>query len=161
MKFLNLIDEIIVKLETVLVIILLSLMVSIGFIQVVLRNLFETGLLWADPLLRYIVLWLAFIGASIATHEDRHINIDVLTRLLNLRLKRLSSIFTNTFALIVCVILFKASIDFLKMELTYPTEIFLGIKNWTLEIIIPIGFGLMSLRFLLRISKIIFTKNIA
>lgn len=160
MKFLNLIDEIIVKLETVLVIILLSLMVSIGFIQVVLRNLFETGLLWADPLLRYIVLWLAFIGASIATHEDRHINIDVLTRLLNLRLKRLSSIFTNTFALIVCLILFKASIDFLKMELTYPTEIFLGIKNWTLEIIIPIGFGLMSLRFLLRILRIIFTKNI-
>jgi TRAP-type C4-dicarboxylate transport system permease small subunit len=160
MKLLNFIDEIIAKVETALVILLLSLMVIIGFIQVVLRNLFETGLLWADPLLRYIVLWLAFLGASIATYEDRHINIDVLTRLLNPKLKRSSAIITNTFALIVCLILFKASIDFLKIEFSYPTEIFLGVKNWMLEIIIPIGFGLMSLRFLFRILKIIFIKNI-
>ncbi len=160
MKFLNFIDEIISKIETALVIILLSLMVIIGFVQVLLRNLFQTGFLWADPLLRYAVLWIAFIGASIATYEDRHINIDVLTRLLSPKLKRLISVITNAFALIICVILLNASIDFIKMEIVYPIEIFLGIKNWMLEIIIPIGFGLMSLRFLFRILKIFFIKNI-
>ncbi len=160
MKFLNFIDEIIAKIETALVIILLSLMVIVGFVQVLLRNLFQTGLLWADPLLRYAVLWIAFIGASIATYEDRHINIDVLTRLLSPKLKRASSIITNAFALVICIVLLNASIDFIKMEIGYPTEIFLGIENWMLEIIIPIGFGLMSLRFLFRILKIIFIKNI-
>lgn len=160
MKFLNFIDEIIAKVETALVIILLSLMVIIGFAQILLRNFFQTGLLWADPFLRYAVLWLAFIGASIATYEDRHINIDVLTRLLSPKLKRAISILTNAFALVVCIILLKASVDFIKMELEYPTEVFLGIQNWMLEIIIPIGFGLMSLRFLFRILKIIFIKNI-
>ncbi len=160
MKFLNFIDEIISKIETALVIILLSLMVIVGFVQVLLRNLFQTGFLWADPLLRYAVLWIAFIGASIATYEDRHINIDVLTRLLIPKLKRLISVITNAFALIICVILLNASIDFIKMEIGYPIEIFLGIKNWMLEIIIPIGFGLMSLRFLFRILKIFFIKNI-
>ncbi len=160
MKFLNFIDEIIARVETVLVIILLSLMVIVGFVQVLLRNLFQTGLLWADPLLRHAVLWIAFIGASIATYEDRHINIDILTRLLSPKLKRLVSILTNAFALVVCIILFKASVDFIKMEFEYPTEVFRGVKNWMLEIIIPIGFGLMSLRFLFRILKIIFIKNI-
>ncbi len=160
MKILNIIDETIAKIEKVLVIILLSLMVIVGFAQVILRNFLETGLMWADPLLRYTVLWIAFIGASLATREDKHINIDVLTRLLNPRLKKLASIITNLFALSICLILFKTSIDFVKMEMEFQSEVFLGVKNWMVEMIIPIGFCLVSLRFLFRVVKIIFTKNI-
>jgi len=135
-------------------------MVIISFTQVVLRNIFETGISWADPMLRYTVLWLAFIGASIATRENRHINIDVLTRLLSPKLKKIVSVLTNLFALSVCLILLKSSIDFIKIEMQFPSEIFLGLKNWMLEIIIPIGFSMMSLRFLLNIIKLIFVKNI-
>jgi len=160
MKVLNFIDEVIAKIETAIVITLLSLMIIVGFTQVILRNFFETGLLWADPFLRYAVLWLAFVGASLATREDRHINIDILTRLLSPKLKKLNSIIINIFALGVCLILFKTSIDFIKLEIQFPSEVFLGIKNWMLELIIPIGFGLMNLRFLFRILRIIFTKNI-
>jgi TRAP-type C4-dicarboxylate transport system permease small subunit len=160
MKFLNSIDEIIAKIELIILMVLLSLMVIISFTQVVLRNIFETGISWADPMLRYTVLWLAFIGASIATRENRHINIDVLTRLLSPKLKKIVSILTNLFALSVCLILLKSSIDFIKIEMQFPSEIFLGLKNWMLEIIIPIGFSMMSLRFLLNIIKLIFVKNI-
>jgi len=160
MKFLSSIDEIIAKIELIILMVLLSLMVIISFTQVVLRNIFETGISWADPMLRYTVLWLAFIGASIATRENRHINIDVLTRLLSPKLKKIVSILTNLFALSVCLILLKSSIDFIKIEMQFPSEIFLGLKNWMLEIIIPIGFSMMSLRFLLNIIKLIFVKNI-
>lgn len=160
MKFLNSIDEIIAKIELIILMLLLSLMVIIGFAQVVLRNIFETGIPWADPMLRYTVLWLAFIGASVATRENRHINIDVLTRLLSPKLKKIASILTNLFALSVCLILLKSSIDFIKIEMEFPSEIFLGLKNWMLEIIIPIGFSIMSLRFFFNIVKLIFVKNI-
>lgn len=160
MKLLDIIDEAIAKIEKVLITLLLSLMVLIGFTQVILRNFFETGLLWADPFLRYAVLWLAFIGASLATREDRHINIDVLTRLLSPQLKKLSSIITNFFAFAVCVILLKASIDFIKIEIEFPNDIFLGIKNWQVEMVIPIGFALMSFRFFVRILKLSLIKNI-
>ncbi len=160
MKLLDIIDEAIAKIEKVLITLLLSLMVLIGFTQVILRNFFETGLLWADPFLRYAVLWLAFIGASLATREDRHINIDVLTRLLSPKLKKLSFVVTNLFALVVCVILLKASIDFIKIEIEFPNDIFLGIKNWQVEMVIPIGFALMSFRFFVRILKLSLIKNI-
>jgi len=160
MKFLSSIDEIIAKIELIILMVLLSLMVIISFTQVVLRNIFETGISWADPMLRYTVLWLAFIGASIATRENRHINIDVLTRLLSPKLKKIVSVLTNLFALSVCLILLKSSIDFIKIEKQFPSEIFLCLKNCMLEIIIPIGFSMMSLRFLLNIIKLIFVKNI-
>lgn len=161
MKFLKFIDEIIAKIESIVLIALLTLMVVVGFAQVVLRNLFETGISWADPMLRYSVLWIAFIGASLATRENRHINIDVLTRFLPLRIKRVVSILMNLFALSVCIILLKASIDFMKMEIEFPREVFAGIKNWMLEIIIPIGFLLMSLRFAIAILKSIIVENIS
>ncbi len=160
MKFFDIIDEAIAKIEKVLLTFLLSLMILVGFAQVILRNFFDTGFLWADPFLRYTVLWLAFIGASLATREDRHINIDVLTRLLTPKLKKLSSILTNLFALTVCVILLIASVNFIKIEIEFPQDAFLGLKNWQVETVIPIGFGLMSFRFFLRVLKLLFIKNI-
>src|SRR5690606_32189096 len=48
--------------------------------QIVMRNFFGTGLAWIDPLLRILVLWVGMLGAVVATREDRHINIDVLSR---------------------------------------------------------------------------------
>lgn len=40
-----------------------------------------TEMEWADSLLRKGTLWLAFLGASLATHAQKHINIDILLRL--------------------------------------------------------------------------------
>ncbi|CUS99576.1 TRAP transporter small permease [Candidatus Chrysopegis kryptomonas] len=160
MKLFDVIDEALAKIEMVLLTLLLSLMLLVGFVQIILRNFFETGFLWADPFLRYTVLWLAFIGASLATREDRHINIDVLTRFLTPKLKKLTSILTRFFALAICVILLKASVNFIRMEIEFPQDVFLGIKNWQVEIIIPIGFSLMSFRFFVRILKLLLIKNI-
>ena len=36
---------------------------------------------WVDPFLQKATLWLAFLGASLATHEDRHFAVDLATRL--------------------------------------------------------------------------------
>jgi TRAP-type C4-dicarboxylate transport system permease small subunit len=42
---------------------------------------------WADSLLRKGTLWLAFIGASLATYERKHINIDIVMRLVSPKAK--------------------------------------------------------------------------
>jgi TRAP-type C4-dicarboxylate transport system permease small subunit len=73
-------DEIIDRVEHTLVIILLSLMILTAFLQITLRNIFATGLTWADPMVRNLVLWVGFIGAAIATKEGKHINMDVFSQ---------------------------------------------------------------------------------
>jgi TRAP-type C4-dicarboxylate transport system permease small subunit len=45
-------------------------------------------LAWIDDFLKKGTLWLAFLGASLATREERHIAIDVLPKLLNDQGKR-------------------------------------------------------------------------
>lgn len=39
------------------------------------------GMSWADIFLQKGTLWLAFVGASLATYEDKHIGLDILPKL--------------------------------------------------------------------------------
>ena len=60
-------DEMIDRVEQTLVVSFLGFMIFIAFLQIVLRNDFSTGLDWGDSLLRNLVLWIGFIGATLAT----------------------------------------------------------------------------------------------
>ena len=82
MKLLARLSGILLALERGVLVLLFSLMIVLAFAQVVLRNFFSVGLIWADPLLRNSVLWLGFIGASLATQQDKHIRIDLVGRFL-------------------------------------------------------------------------------
>ena len=75
------IDEILGKLEQILLGILLGTMIFIAFIQIALRNALSTGLAWGDGLVRNLVLWTGFIGAAVATREGKHISIDAVSRM--------------------------------------------------------------------------------
>jgi TRAP-type C4-dicarboxylate transport system permease small subunit len=122
-------------------------MVLLAFLQVVLRNLLDQGILWADILLRNLVLWVGFIGASLATREEKHISIDLLTRFLPGKWKNLSRFFMNIFALLICLLLAEAGWTFVMDEKLYGTKIFGEVPAWYFQIIIPLGFLLMAFRF--------------
>ena len=44
-------------------------MLAIALMQIVLRNFFDSGVLWAETFSRVLVLWLAMLGAMVATRE--------------------------------------------------------------------------------------------
>jgi TRAP-type C4-dicarboxylate transport system permease small subunit len=153
MTLLRRFDRLLVKLETMLLVVFLSAMILLSFSQVVMRNVFGTGFLWADPLVRHLVIWVGFIGAAIATHEERHISIDALTKFLSPRLKAAANILTSLFAVIVCYFLADAAWVFLSDERTAGDELMLSIPLWLVILIIPGGYGLMIVHFLVRIAE--------
>jgi energy-coupling factor transporter transmembrane protein EcfT len=69
MKILTAINAWIAKIETIIIVIVLAIMILLAFFQVVMRNIFDQGLLWGDIFLRHLVLWVGFLGASLATRE--------------------------------------------------------------------------------------------
>jgi C4-dicarboxylate transporter DctQ subunit len=150
-------DEIIDQVEQILLVILLSSMIVIAFLQIVLRNLFSTGLTWGDPLVRNLVLWVGFIGAALATKEGKHINIDVVSRWMPPFGKGLIEFLTRLFSFFICGLLTFAAFKFIKNEAQMGNVTFLRIPAWIPEIILPIVFGLMVLRFGLQSLKNLFT----
>ena len=146
-------DDIISKVEKTLVVFLLSLMILVAFLQIVLRNLFATGLSWGDVLVRYLVLWVGFIGATLATKEDKHITIEVFSRWVSGRGEIYLNAIAHLCSLCICSLLTYAAIKFINFEFQMKSTTFLGIPAWIFEFIIPLTFGLMTLRFALRFFK--------
>ncbi len=73
--------------EDALLVLILAAMVGLAATQIVLRNLFDGAILWADPMLRVAVLWVGMIGAMVATRIDKQISVDAVSRFLPLRWK--------------------------------------------------------------------------
>jgi TRAP-type C4-dicarboxylate transport system permease small subunit len=150
MNLLKTIDKVLTKFEGYVLITLLLTMVVMAFLQVVLRNLFSSGILWADIVLRHLLLWLGFLGAAIATSENRHINIDALRRFFSKRMRSAVEVLTNSFAAMICFMLSSASWTFVQGEIADRRTLFGDIPSWYAQIIIPVGFGLLVVHFAIR-----------
>lgn len=150
MRTLKFLETLLTKIETFLIIVLLSVMLLLGFTQVLLRNLFHSGLVWGDIVLRHLVLWIGFIGALLATASDRHISIDVFSRFFSPKLKHITHIVVDMFSALICVLLFRAALTFLGFEISENHTVYGNIPSWYAQSIIPIGYGLLTVHFLLR-----------
>jgi TRAP-type C4-dicarboxylate transport system permease small subunit len=130
--------------------VLLLALVMLAFAQILLRNLFGIGLIWADPLLRQIVLWVAMIGAGIATRQYRHIHVNIIIRFLPSRVKAGVQALTDLFAAVICGLLVYSTWSLVMDEYQYHVEGNLvgGIPMWVAQAILPFAFTLISLRFL-------------
>lgn len=146
----NRLDEVIARAEQFLLAILLSLMILVAFSQILLRNFFATGISWGDQFVRYLVVWAGFAGAALATREGKHIKIDVFSRWVPGRSNRIIKMITNLFSFFICGLLAYAAIVFVRNEAQIGGATFFEIPTWIPQLIIPVSFGLMALRFGLR-----------
>ena len=135
------------RIEDGIIAFLLFAMILISTSQIFLRNIFDSGIIWADPLLRIMVLWLGLLGALAATRENKHISIDLLTRFLSDYGRLLSKAFASIFSSIVAGILSYHSARFVIMEYEAKTTVITNIPAWIIELILPLAFGLIAIRF--------------
>jgi C4-dicarboxylate transporter, DctQ subunit len=153
-KLLSRISAILFGVERGVLVLLFSAMILLAFAQVVLRNLLSMGLVWADPLLRNGVLWLGFVGASLATREGKHIRIDLLGRYLKPSAAKAVAVVTDLFMLAVCLLLADASRTFVLNEIEFQdTLVTIGefaVPTWWSQVILPAGFLLVSLRIVIQ-----------
>lgn len=135
--------------DGLLVSILLS-MLSLAFAQIVMRNLFNSGMVWSEPLIKILVLWTALLGAMVATRNHNHINIDILSRFLPPRLHTAQQRLIHAISGIVCMLLAWESLRFVVLEWEEENIAFASVPAWIPELILPIGFFSMAMRYLLH-----------
>jgi len=56
--------------------------VILSFVNVIGRYVFGETIIWADEILIYIMFWMAFMGAVVATWRHMHLRMDLLFRML-------------------------------------------------------------------------------
>ena len=65
------------RIERAVLTVLVTGMVGLATLQILLRNVWHTGLNWAEPLLGMALLWLTMLGALAAAGLGRHLSIDL------------------------------------------------------------------------------------
>ena len=115
--------------------------------QVVLRNLFNSGIPHMDILARYLVLYVTFFGAALAIEEHRHIRIDIVAAFLQPPQVEALRRPLYLIAAGVCFALTWAGMRFWYDDWQYVAEH----ERWSsiLALILPFGFALLSVHFLL------------
>ena len=151
MGLLHWLDHWLASLERALVVLLLTGLLSLGLLQVIERNVLASGIFWADELLQHMVLWLGFLGASLATREHRHLSIDVLSHLLPRRWQLWLDLLVNTVTLMMCMLLVQAAWGLVRSEYTAGTVLTFGVPAWLAQGVIPLEFGAITLRFAVRL----------
>lgn len=162
-------DRAFAKVEEVLLALLLVGMVVLAAVQVLLRNIWNTAIDWADISLQNATLLLGLLGAAIATSEGRHLTIDIFSRVLKGRGKTLLKVVIGLFAAGMCLLLAKGGLTTTKLTFaqwsenipagwtaarTLKQEFFEGsVPQWLSQAMLPGGFLLLAFHFLLRLVR--------
>ena len=138
------------RLEELFLCLLLLTMIGLACAQIILRDFFSTGFVWADPLLRHMVIWAGLFGADIATRKKKHIAIDIISYLIPPQYEAWLLALIHLFSATVCIGLTYASVIFIRNEAAFGGDrVILGIPSWGMNLAFPLAFGLISLRFLI------------
>ncbi len=140
------------RFESGLLALLVLALVGLAAAQIVLRNFFDTGIAWADPVMRDLVLWTGMLGALAAVRDDKHIALDLADRFLGPRAQRIARRITLGFTSALCAAMCWFSFVLVHIDFSDSTSAsgLPHILAWIPEAILPVGFGLMALRFALR-----------
>lgn len=139
--------------ENTVLIVLLGGMALLSFGQIILREVFDTGVIWADELVRLSVLWLAMLGAISATRDDRHIRIDALSHLLPPIVMSLVRMIVDLFAAVVCAALAWHTWRYLQVEIEFEDTVLVDTPAWIAHLIVPVAMALTAYRFAVLVIR--------
>lgn len=123
---------------------------------------FHINLMWIDPLVRHLVFLATFLGGVIATGRGTHIGIDLVSKIVEVKGWHKAHININRVIYLSSAIsmiwLFKAGLDFTRVEFEFAKTEFFGISSGFLVSIIPVGVFLIGYRFFVMFLQT-FEKN--
>ena len=139
--------------ENAALVILLGSLILLAVGQIVLREVFETGIFWADELIKLLVLWLAMAGSVAATRDNRHIRVDALSHLLPKSVVRIIRLAVDTFAAVVCAVIAFHSYRYLRLEMEFADTVMIDTPAWLVHVIVPVAFALICYRFFVNVLR--------
>jgi TRAP-type C4-dicarboxylate transport system permease small subunit len=132
----------------------LPLTVLVILFSLGMRWLFSGGFPYSQRVALSLMLWIGFIGGSVATKRSRHIQIEVATKFMKGSLKKWVTFLSRLVAAAFCIFLLVLGAQYCWDNFTeWRTEggaVFdiVPIPYWTVTLSIPVGFFLMACRFI-------------
>jgi tripartite ATP-independent transporter DctM subunit len=128
-------------------------MVVLPLAEILVRRIFQASISGVTSFTQHLTLIVGMLGGAIAAREGRLISLSSLEVVLRGRWRSLAGGFTSAVAACVTVFLFIASMQFVETEKEAGSILAYGIRVWTLQLVMPIGFALVALRLVWRSAE--------
>ena len=139
--------RVIERLEEAIMALLLAAMTLLTFTQVVLRYMFNSGLLWALEGTTYMFAWLVLLGVSYGVRTHAHIGIDAGVKLLPPAARRATGLVALALCLLFAGLMLYGSYtyEYRMYRLNIDAQD-IPVARWILGLCLPLGFFLLIVR---------------
>lgn len=128
---------------------LLAAMVLLQFVQVVLRYVFNAGLVWALEATTYMFAWMVMIGISYGIKAGSHIAVDALVTALPRAGQRTLGMIAALLSIVYAAIMTYGGWNYFNTVWTIGVMSHeIPVQRWIFVIILPVGFALLLFRLL-------------
>lgn len=135
------------RLEEYLLIILFPLMTIIVFASTMTRYLKLGSMPWSEELARYIMVWMAYIGASLGVKRNAHLGVEVVVNLLPENIKKYAGILRVGIILLFNILVIKFSYKIIMHQINIEqTSPAMAIPIWVAYLAVPVGAFMMCIR---------------
>jgi C4-dicarboxylate transporter, DctQ subunit len=140
----------------------LSFMAIIIIVQVFQRYVLQHSLDWPEELARYLFIYSVYIGASYAALGRRHLEVTIVRTVFGRKIGNIFTIAAYVISSFFCALMFVWGIQMtIFVAETNQVAPALQFPMYIAYICIPLGFGLMCLRTLGVIWKLIRVEDLA
>jgi tripartite ATP-independent transporter DctM subunit len=133
------------KAENLLLVVPLVALMLLPLLEMVLRR-FHTGISGASAFVQHFTLIIGMLGGAIAARDGRLLSFATLSSFLKGRTKLAALVLSSATASAISAFLCVASVQFLLTEKEGGAKLAYGIPVWVVELVLPLGFGLIALR---------------
>src|SRR5262245_15780894 len=133
--------------ENSLIVFSLAALLALPLIETVLRR-FHTGISGSSAFVQNFTLIVGMLGGAIAARDGRLLSFSTLGSFLKGRVKAAARILSSGVAAAISAFLCVASAQFLLTEKQGGARLAYHIPTWLVELVLPIGFGLIALRLI-------------
>lgn len=131
---------------------LLGVMTAFLIVQVAARNLFATGLPWAEELARYAGLGVVYLALPLLLRNDQHIKVDLLLLKLRGGAARALHLVNELIVLAFALVFLWGGWLFLQRASRFSTAA-LGIPNWLYYAPAAVGMLLFAVVAVERVAR--------
>lgn len=123
------------------------------FVNVTLRYVFSASTSWAEELIKYLMIWITFVGGSLCVRRGAHIRMDFLLGKLSPKSRGVVDRVIYLVSAVFCGFLAAYGVQIVSFNFrSGQVSPALEVPMWIVYSAIPIGSGLMALRFLQRMA---------
>ena len=128
--------------------------------EVIARSIFNKPTIWSLEIVTYMISCVAFFGSAHVLRINKHLEINLFTKILPNKIRFFFDLVANIIALIFCFIAFYYGCKLINLSyiLGVVSVSELRVPLWIPQMTVPIGFFALFLEFLIRILKLFLNK---